>query len=57
MILNKELYKLSEVQELTQLTQRTIYNHIKSGKLRAVKVGGQWRVEKAELNRFIRGGK
>ena len=57
MKLEKELYKLSEVQEITQLTQRTIYNHIKSGKLQAVKMGGQWRVEKAALEHFIKGGK
>ena len=57
MILNKDYYKLTEVSEILQVTRRAIYNYIKGGKLRAVKQGGQWRVERAELNRFLRGGK
>ena len=57
MKLNKDLYKLREVEQILGVTQRTLYRYIESGKLKAIKVGGQWRVERDELNYFIKGGK
>lgn len=51
-----EVYTLEEIEQLLQVTRRTIYNWIKSGKLRAFKVGRGWRVSRAELDRFMNEG-
>ncbi len=38
-----KLYTVEEVAKKTGLTDRTIRNYLKDGKLRGKKVGGQWR--------------
>lgn len=47
------LYTLKEVCDVVQLSRRTIYNYLKDGSLKAVKVGSQWRVTEEELKAFI----
>lgn len=49
------VYTLKEVEEILSVTRKTIYNWLKSGKLKAVKVGRQWRVKKEDLEAFING--
>ena len=51
-----EVYTLKEIEELLQVTRRTIYNWIKSGKLRAFRIGKEWRVTKEALAEFIQTG-
>lgn len=51
-----EVYTLKEIEELLQVTRRTIYNWIKDGKLKAFKVGKGWRVSKEALEEFTRTG-
>lgn len=51
-----EVYTLKEVEDLLQVTQRTLYNWIKDGKLRAFKAGRQWRVTKEALEEFTQTG-
>ena len=34
-----EVYTLAEIEELLQVTRRTLYNWIKSGKLKAFRIG------------------
>lgn len=51
-----EVYTLEEVQNLLQVTRRTLYNWIKSGKLRAFRAGRQWRVTKEALESFTQTG-
>lgn len=51
-----EVYTLEEVQRLLQVTRRTLYNWIKSGKLKAFRAGRQWRVTKEALEDFTRTG-
>lgn len=51
-----EVYTLEELGELLQVTRRTLYNWIKSGKLRAFKVGKEWRVTKETLEDFVQTG-
>ena len=51
-----EVYTLKEVEDLLQVTQRTLYNWIKDGKLRAFKAGRQWRVTKEALEEFTQIG-
>lgn len=48
-----ELYTIEELTELLQVTQRTIYNWIKSGKLKAFKIGRGWRVKREDLDAFL----
>lgn len=50
-----KIYNLHELEEMLQVTQRTLYNYIKAGRLRAVKIGGTWRVTEENLNAFLNG--
>jgi len=49
----EEYFKLSEIRKLLRVSYPTMLSYIKKGKLKAVKVGSQWRVAKSELNRFL----
>lgn len=51
-----EVYTLEEVQTLLQVTRRTLYNWIRSGKLKSFKAGREWRVTKEALSEFIQTG-
>lgn len=46
------LYTTNEVAEILKVNRRTIFRYIKSGKLKAVKIG-QWRIKQADLDNFI----
>jgi len=50
------LYSVEEVTEILKVTQRTLYNYIKSGSLKAIKVGKYWRVRHEDLREFINNG-
>ena len=51
-----EVYTLQEVQDLLQVTRRTLYTWIKDGKLKAFRAGREWRVTKETLQEFLRTG-
>ena len=51
-----ETYTLEEVSNILKITRRTIYNYIKNGDLKAVKIGKYWRVSEANLQDFIENG-
>lgn len=51
------LYTLAEVEQITQVTRRTLYLWLESGYLNAVKVGGRWRVTQEEIDALISGQK
>ena len=51
-----EVYTLDEVQALLQVTKRTLYNWIRSGKLKSFKAGREWRVTKEALAEFTQTG-
>jgi len=48
-----KLYTLPEVANIVRLSRRTLYTHLKSGELKAVKIGGTWRVSDENLHKFI----
>ena len=48
-------YTLKECEQLLHVSNRTLQSYVKSGKLKAVKIGGRWRVTPAALDRFING--
>lgn len=51
-----KLYTLLEAQDILKVTRRTLYNYVKSGKLKAVKIGREWRVTQESLKEFITKG-
>jgi excisionase family DNA binding protein len=40
-----------------QVVDETVYRYIKSGKLRAIRIGGLWRVPSDALDEFLRRGR
>ncbi len=53
---NIKLYTIDEVAKILIVTQRTVYNYIKSGSLNAIKIGKYWRVKHSDLEQFIEAG-
>lgn len=51
-----EVYTLKEIEDLLQVTRRTIYNWIKGGKLKAFRIGKEWRVTREALDAFTQKG-
>lgn len=47
-----QFYTTNEVADILKIHKRTIFRYIKSGKLKATKIG-QWRIKKEDLDRFI----
>lgn len=52
-----DVYTLEELTTLLQVTRRSLYNWIKDGKLKAFRVGRQWRVTKQSLKEFMEASK
>ena len=53
--LSVELYTVKQVAYVLHVSERTIMNYIKDGRMKAQKVGGKWRFTKAEIERFVNG--
>ena len=52
-----EFLKIPEVSALLRVSERTVYDLCRSGKLAgAVKIGGQWRVERDAFEEWVRTG-
>jgi excisionase family DNA binding protein len=51
----KIAYSVREACSATSLGRTTMYNHIKSGRLRTVRVGGRTIILADELKRFLSG--
>lgn len=51
-----EVYTLKEIEDLLHVTRRTLYNWIKGGKLRAFRIGKEWRVTREALEEFTQTG-
>jgi excisionase family DNA binding protein len=49
----EELLTPREVSQYLKITQRTLYNFLKEGKVPAIKVGGVWRFKKKELDHWL----
>jgi putative molybdopterin biosynthesis protein len=46
-------YTAKELAKLLKMNVMTIYRNIKSGKLKAYKIGKEFRIEKAEFEKFL----
>ena len=51
-----KVYTIEELVLLLHVTRRTLYNYIKEGKLKAVKMGKYWRVREDQLRDFLSTG-
>lgn len=51
-----EVYTLKEIEDLLHVTRRTLYNWIKGGKLKAFRIGKEWRVTREALEQFMETG-
>lgn len=50
---NKEFYRAEDLAERLDVNIMTIYRYIKAGKLKAYKLGKEFRIEKKEFKRFL----
>jgi excisionase family DNA binding protein len=48
-----DFYKAEELATVLKLNVMTIYRYIKAGKLRAHKIGKEYRIDRTEFERFI----
>lgn len=49
------VYSLTELEPVLGVTHRTLLSYVKTGKLKAVKIGGKWKVSEENLRNFING--
>lgn len=49
------LYTLADLEKVLGLCNRTLHTYVKDGRLKAVKIGGKWRVTEENLLKFING--
>lgn len=53
---NFKVYTPLEAAEVLKLTRRTLYSYLKSGQLKATKIGRGWRITQKNLEDFIANG-
>ena len=46
---DKEYYTIDELSEILKVSRRTIERQIKSGKIKAIKIGVQYRIKKTDF--------
>jgi putative resolvase len=49
----EQYYTIEEVAKMLKVAYLTVYRWIKAGKLKAVKAGKQYRIERSALDKFI----
>jgi len=49
----KEFYTAKELADKLRVNIMTIYRYIKAGKLKAYKIGKEFRIDKEEFNKFL----
>ena len=50
---DKEFYKAEDLAKLLEVNIMTIYRYIKAGRLKAYKIGKEFRINKEEFNNFL----
>lgn len=50
----KQFYKAEDLAEKLDVNIMTIYRYIKAGKLKAYKIGKEFRIDKKEFNKFLK---
>ena len=54
--IDNEFYTIQQVMEQLHISDETIYRYIRSGKIKAIRVGGLWRISSEALDEFMRKG-
>ena len=49
----KEFYLVEELAKTLRVSNMTIYRYIKAGKVKAYKIGKEFRIDKKEFNKFL----
>ncbi len=49
----QEFYLVSELADNLRVSDMTIYRYIKAGKIKAYKIGKEFRIDKREFNNFL----
>ena len=55
--MNEKLLTPAQVAERLQITERTVYEWIRDGKLTALKLGRLWRIRQDDLEAFLEGAR
>lgn len=53
--LDIELYDVRQVAAVLKVTERSVMNYLKSGKLKGRKISGRWRFTRADIQAYING--
>ena len=51
-----KVYTTEEVLEILKVTKRTLYNYIKAGQIKAIKLGREYRITEDALKDFLERG-
>lgn len=54
---DKEFYKAEDLAEILEVNIMTIYRYIKAGRLKAYKIGREFRIDKIEFRNFLKKAK
>lgn len=54
-MLDIKVYSLKEVSKILGVTERTLYNYVKAGKIKVQKIGGKWIMTEENLKKLIKG--
>ena len=52
-MINKEFYLVEELAKRLRVCNMTIYRYIKAGKIKAYKIGKEFRIDNQEFNNFL----
>ena len=50
---DKPFYKAEDLAEILEVNIMTIYRYIKAGRLKAYKLGREFRIEKSDFSKFL----
>jgi putative molybdopterin biosynthesis protein len=50
---NKKFYLVEELAKKIRVSNMTIYRYIKAGKVKAYKIGKEFRIDHEEFNKFL----
>lgn len=51
-----KLYDLKETARIVKVTRQTLYNHIRAGRLKATKIGKEYKITEKNLMQYIEQG-
>ena len=52
-VIEKQLLTVAEVAKYLRIAPNTVYRWCRAGKLRAIKIGKEWRIEQKDLDQFL----